>query len=281
MLRRLSPYIRFINVFSYYPQNDNFVVGYDNRIFCVCGGSIILKFGNGIYRQEKNSAVFIPSGTPYKFEAADGKSCEILCINFDCVKSDFACGAVPPCDVQKFCKEKIFEKEKIREFGDVILLREATEICDTLFEINREYSEKWFCYAERCEFLLAAVLIDFLRGVCCVPTKDVELVRAVKTYLKNHACENITAELLGEIFHYHPNYINRVFKDNCGTTIHKFLIFTRIELAKQLLLSSNLSVEKIGLKCGFKTSAQFSGCFKKKTGVSPCRYRCDNEAVVI
>ena len=56
----LSPHIRFINIFNYYPKEPEFVLGYDYRIFYITDGSLFLNFKDSEHLLEKNSLVMIP-----------------------------------------------------------------------------------------------------------------------------------------------------------------------------------------------------------------------------
>ncbi len=64
-----------------------------------------------------------------------------------------------------------------------------------------------------------------------------------------------------------------LFKDAVGKGIHQYVINLRISTAKELLLSTDMSVSEIGEMVGFHDALYFSRAFKSEVGVSPREYR--------
>ncbi len=277
----LNPHIRFVNIFNYFPKEDVFVMGYDYRLFFITDGRIFLNFKDSTHLLEKYSLAIIPSEYPYKLTSYSGTSCEILCFNFDTVKGELSETSVHPAPEDQYDYSAVFEREKSCELSVPVVMQDASSLHDRLFEIFREFQVKHFGYRKKAESLFTSVIVSAARTLMEAPKKEVLLASTVREYLLEHICDDVSAEVIGEIFHYHPNYINRVFKENHGTTIHNFLIQQRIKTAKELLTTSNLSLDKIASRCGFKTLSHFSLCFKNKCGISPGRYRKMSETVII
>ncbi len=74
---------------------------------------------------------------------------------------------------------------------------------------------------------------------------------------------------------YHPNYVNSVFVRDMGMSLHQYLMRYRVEMAMQLLLTTQLSVADIAVKVGFRHFSHFSNCFHRLTGVAPAAYRLE------
>lgn len=72
-------------------------------------------------------------------------------------------------------------------------------------------------------------------------------------------------------------HLLRLFKNAYGTTIIKYIINRRIELACELLKTTDLSVSSVGLSCGFLDEMHFMKTFKKVVGVSALNYRKSNK----
>ena len=68
-------------------------------------------------------------------------------------------------------------------------------------------------------------------------------------------------------------HLLRLFKKEYGITVIKYITKKRIELACELLISSNLSVGEICFSCGFSDESHFMKTFKKEMGVSALNYR--------
>lgn len=70
-----------------------------------------------------------------------------------------------------------------------------------------------------------------------------------------------------------PAYICVIFKDYTGTTVNKYITEYRITKAKELLKDSNIKMNDIALKVGYRDGNYFAKIFKKETGYSPSEYR--------
>ncbi len=89
-----------------------------------------------------------------------------------------------------------------------------------------------------------------------------------------------TLELAG-LIGLSEGYFYEAFKDTTGETPRQYILSTKIEWAKRLLLESEQSVIQVGMAIGFDNPANFSRMFKKFTGLSPSdfkkRYKKPNE----
>src|SRR5215831_17477893 len=65
----------------------------------------------------------------------------------------------------------------------------------------------------------------------------------------------------------------RLFRDAFNTTPHQYLIQRRIERAKELLRSRNLSITDVCFEVGFESLGSFSSLFRKRVGHAPAIYR--------
>lgn len=70
-----------------------------------------------------------------------------------------------------------------------------------------------------------------------------------------------------------PAYFSRVFKRKMGMTCKDFIKNYRINLAKELLQNTDLSIQQISEKTGYATVYYFSQQFKQVTGESPGSFR--------
>jgi AraC-like DNA-binding protein len=64
-----------------------------------------------------------------------------------------------------------------------------------------------------------------------------------------------------------------LFRQDTGTSLHKFLNRVRVSRAEHLLRNSGLSSGSIASECGFATDQHFSRAFKLHTGLTPMRFR--------
>ena len=74
-----------------------------------------------------------------------------------------------------------------------------------------------------------------------------------------------------------PAYLHALFRKKTGYTSRNFLVWQKLNLAQHLLVTSELSVSEIALRCGFSGIYPFSRFFSKHSGMSPSAYRKKRE----
>lgn len=98
-------------------------------------------------------------------------------------------------------------------------------------------------------------------------------VQQVLELLSSHLPESLSVQDLAQKLALHPSYLSRLFKDKVGKGIKEYSNDLRLNMAADLLTSSQLSVEEIANKTGFAGTQSFSKAFKKARGQSPLNFR--------
>ena len=93
------------------------------------------------------------------------------------------------------------------------------------------------------------------------------------THINKYFYKSISLQELADIAALSPYYFSRVFSKETGMTPHKYLIMTRINNAKFLLKTSQMSIKEIAFRSGFTDESAFCTAFKKEEGVTPNTYR--------
>ena len=88
----------------------------------------------------------------------------------------------------------------------------------------------------------------------------------------------ISTAWLAEKAHIAPNTLSQKFKKQYKTTLNQYILHRRIDTAKSLLTSSTLTIFEIGQTVGISDPQYFNKQFRKVTGISPSRYREENQA---
>ena len=92
-------------------------------------------------------------------------------------------------------------------------------------------------------------------------------------YLEQYYYSDISVNQLAERYDMTPNYFSSIFKKEIGQSAVNYITNLRISKAKELLEESDKSVVEIAELIGFNDSNYFFRVFKKKTGVTPQKYR--------
>lgn len=78
---------------------------------------------------------------------------------------------------------------------------------------------------------------------------------------------------IAEILNISPGYLSTLLKTLTGQNMQQHLHHKLIELAKEKLSTSNLTVSEIAYELGFEHLQSFSKLFKTKTNLSPLEFR--------
>ena len=95
----------------------------------------------------------------------------------------------------------------------------------------------------------------------------------MKDFLNTQITSKFHIELLCKHISMSESQTIRIFKKDFGTTPYTYVLNKKIELAKKLLIDTNLSLREIAAKLCFSDEYYFSNIFKEKAGCSPSQYR--------
>lgn len=100
-----------------------------------------------------------------------------------------------------------------------------------------------------------------------------QTAQAIIEYIQKHYHENISLDLLAEVFHFSPTYISRLIRRSQGTNFTEIVSETRLNEAKRLLADNSMRIADIGKQTGYLDTSYFIQSFKKRFGVTPNEYR--------
>ena len=107
--------------------------------------------------------------------------------------------------------------------------------------------------------------------------KKQNLKRAMLEYIENNYCDNaMSLEQLADEFNLNLTYVSHFFKEQIGENFSDYITGRRIEKAKELLRSTDLTVSEIAIKVGYANSAGLIKNFKKIENSTPGKYRETN-----
>lgn len=104
-------------------------------------------------------------------------------------------------------------------------------------------------------------------------TRPADVVESIKAYLRHNYALQINFSDIASQYAFSSAYLVKIFKEHTGTSPGKYLRGYRIDIAKKLLMDSNLPVKEIAGKVGFEDQFHFSKIFKNEVGISPLQYR--------
>lgn len=111
----------------------------------------------------------------------------------------------------------------------------------------------------------------------CANERNVKnLVSLAKDYINEHYSEELSLSSISKALFVSESHISRTFKVKTSESIISYIARVRLEHARELLLRSNLSVDEICFKVGYKSRNLFFKNFKDTYSVTPKVFRQEN-----
>lgn len=151
--------------------------------------------------------------------------------------------------------ESVIQEGKAREPGFELLNR--LKLIELLVRLSRFVLEEQFA----------------LKGHRPLASGHEILVRRVRQYLETNFQQKLTGDSLAKEFNISQRHLNRVFKQETGSSITGMLQQIRIERAKHLLRETPKSIEAIALAVGFSDTSFFTRLFSRMVGNTPGSFR--------
>ena len=152
----------------------------------------------------------------------------------------------------------------------ILRLNNMERILAILRELHRFLKEKSESAAPRMEGLSMELVAEIAREASRTPEP---LLADAFRFFEFHLSTPLKLSAVAEALHVTPNYLNRLFLKELGMPPKRYLIEQRMHLAYSLLSSTELTVQEISLKCGYRNQFAFSREFRLKYGRSPSEIR--------
>ncbi len=242
---------------------------------------IVVKKGRGIvsvdlvtYYVEAGDIIFIFPGQLHSIEQDDSYRMEYENILFkqELLKSsgiDY-CNAnfIQPLFVGEVRLYPLIDDAFINHSRIIDLINEIDRLCDKK-PFAWQMAVKGFLY--QILYLLVSAYTEEVKNKS--DKKSIDKIKDILTYIEQNYASPISIAEVADYCSYSESYFMKFFKQNMGSGFIQYLNQYRLELAADLLRSSNDSVLDIATAVGFDNLSYFTRSFKKKYGVTPGRYR--------
>lgn len=190
--------------------------------------------------------------------------------------------------IQFVCNEKADEGQLRHQICEILktmpikISSDKSKILKQLCEnISFEFSVKQLYFRARAkiqliDFLIQLQRVHYQKSI----NSSIESLEKYKNELfgvVNYLSENLekghTLAELSKILGLSERYFNLLFRNFTGYPVIQYLQRLKIDKAKRILESSDLSMTEIAYELGFDSSQYFSKIFKKVTSITPSTYR--------
>ncbi|MDO4617875.1 MAG: AraC family transcriptional regulator [Lachnospiraceae bacterium] len=225
-------------------------------VFYIKKGVLNIDFRGEHKKAKAGDVVLIETLEPHRYYADDGL--EFLYIHFGGVNSHEMCSYIIEQHGWLISRESNHRVERL--------------IDSTLDFIRHEGFESPFQTSMR-----IYQLFDILLAPTDSEKQEQTPIDDTIHYIRTHVGESITLEQLADIAALSPYYFSHRFKRQTGFSPMDYVINTRIEKAKVMLLRTNTPIADIADEVGYGSSSSLINLFVKRVGISPAQYRKNHQ----
>lgn len=273
MFRELNPFVRTACKVAPHDAVIGHRVALDHRLFFVSCGTAVIEICGKEYEITENDLIYIPAYKSYQFRFfPGGEGLVLTVVNFDFTaaradeKNSFK--TVPYAD---FHDGELYREYIPEGLEEPAILRGAEDFFEEMRKMCAMFFKREEYYRPIASAILKMLLMGFLKKIQIPPRKEKKL--EIVAYIREHYKEKLTAGGIGEKYNYHPNHVNRLVKLATGRCFKDYLIYYRLMVAKDMLLSNPGPVSAVAEGCGFSSASYFTELFTRQEGMTPNQYR--------
>lgn len=239
--------VAFTSVKSNWIHKERFL--YANEFIFVTDGTVHIKADGKIYDIEKNEFLILPQFTVLSGSRPSENSCSFYSVIFE--------GNI----------DILNKKERIKQqlSGNIVF------IYDLMKKLWTRYRPETRDSAEL-DALFLALAYELKTASASMTDAGVPMQRMLD-YIHDHINSPIDISDLCNEFNYSQDYISKMFSKTYGVTVKKYINQVKMAAAKQLLVTSHLTVEQVGGAVGFDNVHLFYKYFKYHEKITPSEYR--------
>lgn len=123
--------------------------------------------------------------------------------------------------------------------------------------------------------VLQGIFVEIISklSIAAQENKHSEEARKLKNYLDSNISRLVSVKELAKTIFRSQDYCQKLFSREFGITPYAYQLERKMQTAKSLLTSTNLSIGEIAERLGYTDIHYFSNLFQKKCGCRPTEYR--------
>ena len=98
-------------------------------------------------------------------------------------------------------------------------------------------------------------------------------VRKGVSFITSNFNRDIEVETVAEYLRISKVHLQKLFRENLGTSVYEEINRIRIEKSKEYIANTNLALHAIAKNCGYNSDQVFIKNFKKYVGVTPTEFK--------
>lgn len=177
--------------------------------------------------------------------------------------------------VTKIGGEDIPEKDiyVIPEYGVISFHKKVPLLFNQLLDLSRHeklYSSYITNYAISLLVMeISQEFFDKYNKTRQIPPKVINIME----WIQSNYYKPLTVNSIASEFGYNPDYLSTLFRKSTNKSLIHYINRTRIDIAKSLLVTYDISIKEATYSCGFTDEKYFMKTFKKFENMTPTEYK--------
>lgn len=173
-------------------------------------------------------------------------------------------------ECERLMKELKLEGENVFDIGISLTLTRLLDDLINEFRLKNEH------YEYMCHSYLLAIFTLISRKCSDAPRGSSEAkkrINEVCRYIYENCGSIGSVSELAHLTHLSESRFSHLFSQTVGVSPQSYILRAKIDMSKELLANTELSIAQVAASVGFKDQNYFSRAFKRLTGSSPTEYR--------
>ena len=234
----------------------------NHELYYLEKGKTVHFVGDQIYLLNEGDMVFVPSGI---FHRTDNKDTDIVERHLFFYDEDYIDEEFMPY-IEELKKNNYIKlpSEHIHRITDI-----ARKMS---YELRHQHAD--FVTMQRLYLEQLLILISRLRITDSKPRTNPlhQIIQDVITYISTNVSADLSLPTLSDKYSVSASHLSKQFKSLTGMGLNEYVNIARVSAAEKFLLSTDMSIMEVAMKCGFNDSNYFARVFKKLKGVTPKKY---------
>lgn len=269
----LNPHIRYARVHRAHAHVSSFSICYDCRLFYMENASGYVLANNIKYNFSNGDALYLPPKTKYRFNFTTCENFKIIVLDFDLINEFSNILSSLGTATEKDFLPHLVPSYNLPEQLNTPIVKSLPQLKSTLSNCCENFLKKSTFYREQSSAFLKLCLLELARRNSMDSPHSALCDEVLSFIHENYATASLTNKEIAEKFNYHPYHLSRIIKQETGKTLHQYLTYYRLRIAKNLLITTQYDIEEISWRSGFCSAAYFIKTFRLNTGMTPKKYR--------
>lgn len=249
----------------------------DHRLFYIFSGDGEFETEGKRYVLKPGTAILLKAGKEYKWTPDIQKGVHYFAVNFDYTfrfsHMQKVLALLPGKSHEKVLEDIAFTDYPV--LNNTVCIKNMKNIEGLLWDMQQIKERRAENFEQQLSCAMKFILYEIIsRTHCNHPLEHAGLANDIIHFIHQHYAEPIGNKDISDALNFHPVYLNRVLKEETGSSMHRYLREYRIRVACELFCENQtIGIQDAAYFVGIHDASHFVRCFKAVTGMTPTEYK--------